>query len=1039
MVFKKLHKRSFLGGTAAHSLQQHPFEADSATRPSQAGFFIKDELSDYRFLVDTGAFRSILPPPGDINTINHPSSSDLVAANGTSIRTYGEQQVNIRLSGQAYTWTFIIADVRHPLLGADFLSHYSLMVDVARNRLLNIDSFTSTPLCISNIEENINLLSPDGNYADVLEDFDDVFKPELRLSPESSAKHGVQHYIKTTGPPVFSKYRRLRPELLQVAKDAFMEMEKMGVCSKAASPWASPLHMTPKKDGTWRPCGDYRRLNLITEPDHYAMPNISDLTSSIGTSRVFSKLDLLKGYFQVPVNPEDEPKTAITTPFGTYVFHYSTFGLRNSGATFQRMMDQIFGHLPYCRVYIDDILVASENHREHREHLQSVLELLRKNGLVIRRDKCAFGASTVEFLGHNISGDGIRPLPSKVDAINRFPRPTTVKQLQEFLGMINYYHRFIPNAAGILTPLYHLSSTKEKQLEEWNQTHEHAFTSAKDSLAQAVMLATPNGADNLFLVTDASNIAIVAVLEQGTEGHRRPLGFFSRKLNTPQQKYSTFDRELLAVHSAIRHFRHMLEGTSYTICTDHKPLVTALSKTSDAWTSRQQRHLSTIAETCCTIEYLPGKQNAVADALSRVEISTIQLGVNYEALSAAQRTDPETEDAKTSITNLRWKVVKIGETSLLCDISTGRPRPFVPKSFRRNIFEMIHSLSHPSIRATIQLVTEKFVWHAMKKDITAWTRTCVSCQRSKVHRHTNASLGSFQQPTRRFGHIHVDIVGPLPSSEGKRYLFTIIDRSTRWPEAIPMEDATTLSCASALLDAWISRFGLPEHMTSDRGSVFTSDVWSSLAQLLGVNLHHTTSYHPQANGMVERWHRTLKASLTARCSTSDWCSQLPWVLLGLRTMPKDGLNHSSAEMVYGQPLVVPGEFFPYDSTADQSHAESLRRIVRDLAPCRPSKQHQHTTTYVPAELKSSDYVFIREVAHKPPLSNPYRGPYRVLARTDKSYRVQLDNREDWISIDRLKPAYLDVDDHNRDVVTRSGRTSRPPLRFDMSHSNRGGM
>ena len=459
-------------------------------------------------MVDTGAFRSILPPPGDINTINHPSSSDLVAANGTSIRTYGEQQVNICLSGQTYTWTFIIADVRHPLLGADFLSHYSLMVDVARHRLLNIDSFTSTPLCISNIEENINLLSPDGNYADVLENFDDVFKPELRLSPESSAKHGVQHYIKTTGPPVFSKYRRLRPELLQVAKDAFMEMEKMGVCSKAASPWASPLYMTPKKDGTWRPCGDYRRLNLITEPDHYAMPNISDLTSSIGTSRVFSKLDLLKGYFQVPVNPEDAPKTAITTPFGTYMFHYSTFGLRNSGATFQRMMDQIFGHLPYCRVYIDDILVASENHGEHREHLQSVLELLRKNGLVIRRDKCVFGASTVEFLGHDISGDGIRPLPSKVDAVNRFPRPTTVKQLQEFLGMINYYHRFIPNAAGILTPLYHLSSAKQKQLGEWNQTHEHAFTSAKDSLAQAAMLATPNSADNLFLVTDASNIAI---------------------------------------------------------------------------------------------------------------------------------------------------------------------------------------------------------------------------------------------------------------------------------------------------------------------------------------------------------------------------------------------------------------------------------------------------------------------------------------------------------------------------------------------------
>ena len=296
-------------------------------------------------------------------------------------------------------------------------------------------------------------------------------------------------------------------------------MEKMGVCSKAASPWASPLHMTPKKDGTWRPCGDYRRLNLITEPDHYAMPNISDLTSSISTSRVFSKLDLLKGYFQVPVNPDDAPKTAITTPFGTYVFHYSTFGLRNSGATFQLMMDQIFGHLPYAKVYIDDILVASENLREHRDHLRSVLELLHTNGLVIRKDKCVFGASAVDFLGHDISGDSIRPLPSKVDAVSKFPKPTTVKQLQEFLGMINYYHRFIHNAAGILSPLYRLSSTKQKELEGWTAAHEHSFLAAKKALAQAATLATPTNTDKLFLVTDASNIAIGAVLERCNDGH----------------------------------------------------------------------------------------------------------------------------------------------------------------------------------------------------------------------------------------------------------------------------------------------------------------------------------------------------------------------------------------------------------------------------------------------------------------------------------------------------------------------------------------
>ena len=292
----------FLRRTAANALHPHPSDAHSATHPSHPGFFIKDELSDHRFLVDTGAFRSILPPSQDNNPTLQPSSAALVAANGTSTRTYSEQEVNIRLSGQTYIWTFIIADVRHPLLGADFLSHYSLVVDVARHRLLNTDIYTSVPLCISNVEENINLLFTDDTYSDIINDFDDVFKPELRLSPGTAAKHGVEHYIKTNGPLVHSRYRRLRPELHQIAKDAFTEMEKMGVCSKAASPWASPLHMTPKKDCTWRPCGDYRRLNLITEPDHYAMPNISDLTSSISTSRVFSKFDLLKGYFQVPVN-----------------------------------------------------------------------------------------------------------------------------------------------------------------------------------------------------------------------------------------------------------------------------------------------------------------------------------------------------------------------------------------------------------------------------------------------------------------------------------------------------------------------------------------------------------------------------------------------------------------------------------------------------------------------------------------------------------------------------------------------------------------
>jgi len=351
---------------------------------------------------------------------------------------------------------------------------------------------------------------PPGRYHHLIAEFPAVFQPELKQVPGTAAKHGVLHHIKTTGPPVYSRFRRLRPERLRAAKQAFAEMERMGICSKAASPWASPLHLTEKQDGTLRPCGDYRRLNLVTEPDHYPTPNIADLTSTIGGARVFSKLDLLKGYFQVPVNPADVPKTAIITPFGSYVFHYSTFGLRNSGATFQRMMDQIFGHLPFCVAYVDDLLIFSENHDDHNEHVRQVLQLLQDNGLIVHPDKCLFGADEVEFLGYVVSGDGIRPPLEKVDAINKFPRPTTIKGVQEFLGMINYYHRFVPHASATLSPL-HDAITKTKTL-KWGPSQEDAFQAAKVALAAATTLNYPRQDAPLYLVTDASNLAVGAVL-----------------------------------------------------------------------------------------------------------------------------------------------------------------------------------------------------------------------------------------------------------------------------------------------------------------------------------------------------------------------------------------------------------------------------------------------------------------------------------------------------------------------------------------------
>ena len=264
-------------------------------------------------------------------------------------------------------------------------------------------------------------------------------------------------------------------------------------------------------------------------------------------------------------------------------------------------------------------------------------------------------------------------------------------------------------------------------------------------------------------------------------------------------------------------------------------------------------------------------------------------------MAELQQQDPETRQYRTAVTNLKWEEIDVNERfKLLCDTSTGSPRPLVPATMRREVFETVHGLSHPGTRATVKIMKARFVWHGNAKDVRAWARGCVTCQAAKVHRHNKALLQKFEMATARFGHVHVDLVGPLPASKGHTHLLTVVDRFTRWPEAIPLTktDAATVGNAFAL--NWVARFGVPSDITSDRGAQFTSELWNALADSLGAKLHHTTACHPQANGLIERFHRSLKAALRARLTMPNWIEELPWVMLGLQTAPKEDLGTSVA-------------------------------------------------------------------------------------------------------------------------------------------------
>ena len=377
-----------------------------------------------------------------------------------------------------------------------------------------------------------------------------------------------------------------------------------------------------------------------------------------------------------------------------------------------------------------------------------------------------------------------------------------------------------------------------------------------------------------------------------------------------------------------------------------------------------------------------------------------------------------------SSSTLSVVTVKLSDGDLLCDNSTGRLRPLVPEVLHKSLFNALHSISHPGIRGSRRLISALFVWPGLSRDVGVWARACLQCQRSKIQTHVKSSVPAISVPSRRFSHVHIDIVGPLPSSQNCSYILTMIDRTTHWPEAVPLSSISTETCVKAFISTRISRFGVPATLTSDRGVQFTSSVWAGVCQVLGISASQTTSFHPQSNGMIERFHRSLKSSLRARAADSDWVSHLPLVLLGLRSVPKEDTGFSISEAVYGSALTIPGEFLDGPELPSSQFLSNIQKVISGFSVPPPHHIPQQPPAEVPVPLSNAKFVFVREDASKPSLAPLYRGPYLVLERRSKFFHLLVGQKVDFVSVDRLKPVFSDFPVVPADPPPRG----RPPLR-----------
>jgi len=830
---------------------------------------------------------------------------ELKAYSGYHLNTMGEVMVEVSLNGRTAKLPLIVvqtAEHSPPLLGRTWLD---ALVPGWRTSLMN------------NVEKQFAVTD---ETIDTLKDkYQDIFAPGLGTVKGATAKLHLKENVK----PIFHRARPV-PLALRNAVDKELDrmLEEEIIKPVDISEWATPLVCVPKADGSVRLCGDYKvTVNKCILTDQHPIPTPEEILAKISGGQKFSKIDLKNAYQQLILEEESQKIVTINTSRGLFQYTRLPFGTSSSPAIWQRFIDQVLQGLDWVCVIQDDVLVSGRNDAEHLQNLETVFQRFLKFGLRVKPEKCRFLQEEVEFFSLKISKGGIKPTHEKIRAVRDAPTPKNVTELRSWLGMLNFHAKFLPNISTVLHPLHDLLGKKE-----WNFTKkcEEAFEKAKQMLLEAPMLIHYNPNQPLFLAVDASPYGLGAVILHRHTGKLRPIAYASRTLNDHEKNYGQIDKEAAAIMFGVQRFKSYLYGRHFTIMSDHKPLEFIFGKKKGIPTlaaQRLQRWAITLAAFDYDIEYIPAKENVLADALSRLPLPETGSLENkifmveekwldnlpVSSKDVRQATSKDRVLARVldytrngwpaSVDDMRLKPFfeKRHEISIEADCLLWGLRVIVPEVYHERILEELHC-AHPGMVRMKELARSYVWWPRIDYAIEQMVRGCAGCQKTKTLPSVAPTM-PWVWPSAPWVRIHIDFA----EKDGRHYLI-IMDAHSKWPEVFPMRSTSAAPTITVLRETF-TRFGLPHQVVSDNGPPFRSAEFEHFLRNNGVKHIFSSPYHPASNGAAERFVRSFKQALSSSGNDEYSISQqIARFLFTYRTTPHATTGVTPSHLMFGREL-----------------------------------------------------------------------------------------------------------------------------------------